>query len=81
LKIFGGGALAVAAATFVHAQAGVDLILTNGKIITVDERFTIAQRWRFAATASCGRSNQEITRWPAQHAAGSDLAAKPSSPA
>src|SRR5205809_5035822 len=29
---------------FIHAQqASPDLILTNGKIITVDERFTIAQ--------------------------------------
>jgi len=36
--------LAFAAAVMVHAQqAGVDLVLTNGKIITVDNEFTIAQ--------------------------------------
>ena len=35
---------AFAAAVMVHAQqAGVDLVLTNGKIITVDNEFTIAQ--------------------------------------
>jgi predicted amidohydrolase YtcJ len=37
-------AVLLGAGTFVRAQqAAVDLILTNGKIITVDERFTIAQ--------------------------------------
>src|SRR5438034_5278195 len=36
--------ITVCAAMFIHAQqAAPDLILTNGKIITVDERFTIAQ--------------------------------------
>ena len=54
---------AVGAAVFVHAQQPVDLILTNGKIITVDDRFSIAQAVairgdRFVAVGS----NQEITR-------------------
>ena len=41
-----GALLAVATAALVQAQqasAGVDTILTNGKIITVDDRFSIAQ--------------------------------------
>src|SRR5437867_11899952 len=55
---------AVAAAVMVHAQrADVDTVLTNGKIITVDDRFTIAQAMaiqgdRFVAVGS----NQDITR-------------------
>jgi predicted amidohydrolase YtcJ len=56
--------LALLAAVFAAAQeAPPDLILTNGKIITVDERFTIAQAVairgdRIVATGS----NQEISR-------------------
>src|SRR5260370_125895 len=55
---------AVAAAVMVHSQqAGVDTVLTNGKIITVDNGFTIAQAVairgdRFVAVGT----NQDITR-------------------
>src|SRR5947207_14025597 len=58
------GLLALAAGVMVHAQqAGVDTVLTNGKIITVDNGFTIAQAVairgdRFAAVGT----NQDITR-------------------
>ena len=39
-----GALLAIAGAALVHAQqAGVDTVLTNGKIITVDNKFTVAQ--------------------------------------
>jgi len=42
--VAGAVALIVCAGAFLHAQQpAVDLILTNGKIITVDEKFTIAQ--------------------------------------
>jgi hypothetical protein len=45
LTFAGAVALAIAwAGTGLHAQpATADLVLTNGKIITVDEKFTIAQ--------------------------------------
>ena len=55
---------AVAAAVMVHAQqADVDTVLTNGKIITVDNGFTIAQAVaikgdRFVAVGT----NQDIAR-------------------
>lgn len=55
---------AAAAAVMVHAQqADVDTVLTNGKIITVDNRFTIAQAVairgdRFVAVGT----NQDIAR-------------------
>jgi predicted amidohydrolase YtcJ len=55
---------AVTAAVMVHAQqTDVDTVLTNGKIITVDDRFTIAQAVaiqgdRFVAVGT----NQDITR-------------------
>src|SRR2546421_10288418 len=45
-RILAGGAVAFllcAAATVRGQQSSADLILTNGKIITVDERFAIAQ--------------------------------------
>src|SRR5579862_1810592 len=54
--------LALIATAILHAQpAAPDLILTNGKIITVDERFTIAQAVaiRGDRIAAVG-SNQEI---------------------
>ncbi len=46
-----------------HAQPAPDLVLSNGKIITVDERFTIAQAVairgdRFVAMGT----NQEIAQ-------------------
>jgi len=52
----------IVAGVFLAQQAAPDLILTNGKVITVDERFTIAQAIaikgdRFVAVGS----NQEIT--------------------
>ena len=56
--------LAVASAAMVRGQqAGVDTILTNGKIITVDDRFSVAQAVairgdRFVAVGT----NQDITR-------------------
>ena len=36
-------AVSSAVASIAHAQTAPDLVLTNGKIITVDERFTIAE--------------------------------------
>src|SRR6266540_1198525 len=68
---------ALAAATFVHAQAGVDLILTNGKIITVDDRFSIAQAIairgdRFVAVGT----NQDITRMAGPNTRRIDLGGK-----
>jgi hypothetical protein len=53
---------AIVAGVLLAQQAAPDLILTNGKVITVDERFTIAQAIaikgdRFVAVGS----NQEIT--------------------
>ena len=59
-----GVLFAVAGAAIVRAQqAAPDLILTNGKIITVDERFTIAQAVavRGDRIAAVG-TTQEITR-------------------
>ena len=52
----------IVAGVFLVQQAAPDLILTNGKVITVDERFTIAQAIaikgdRFVAVGS----NQEIS--------------------
>ena len=65
LKILvAGTVLAVATVALVHAQqAGVDTVLTNGKIITVDNTFSIAQAVairgdRFVAVGT----NQDITR-------------------
>ncbi len=65
LKILVAGmVLAVATVALVHAQqAGVDTVLTNGKIITVDNTFSIAQAVairgdRFVAVGT----NQDITR-------------------
>jgi predicted amidohydrolase YtcJ len=37
------GVVGVAAVALVHAQAPADLILVNGRIVTVDDRFTMAQ--------------------------------------
>jgi predicted amidohydrolase YtcJ len=54
----------VAPAVFIHAQQpGADLIFSNGKIITVDERFTIAQALAIKGdrVVAVG-SNQEIAR-------------------
>src|SRR5262245_51806238 len=54
----------IAAAALLYSQnTAPDLILTNGKIITVDERFTIAQAVaiRGERIAAVG-SNQEITQ-------------------
>ena len=63
-SFFAGMLVAIGASFALHAQQPApDLILTNGKIITVDERFTIAeavavQADRITATGS----NQEIAR-------------------
>ena len=56
LASFFAGTLAAIGASFVlHAQQPApDLILTNGKIITVDERFTIAQAVPPGRYHSCG---------------------------
>lgn len=62
--LMAGLLLAVAGAAMVRGQqAAVDTVLTNGKIITVDDRFSIAQAVairgdRFVAVGS----NQDITR-------------------
>ena len=65
LKILVAGTLlAVATVAVLHAQqAGVDTVLTNGKIITVDNTFSIAQAAairgdRFVAVGT----NQDIAR-------------------
>src|SRR5262249_8782319 len=57
------GAL-IAAAYAVHAQQPrADLILTNGKIVTVDDRFTIAQAVAVAGDRVVATgTNDEITR-------------------
>ncbi len=58
-----GALVAIAGAAIVRAQAAPDLILTNGKVITVDERFTIAQAVavRGERIAAVG-TTQEIAR-------------------
>jgi predicted amidohydrolase YtcJ len=77
LKALVAAALVVGAAVALHAQAGVDIILTNGKIITVDDRFSIAQAIairgdRFVAVGS----NQEITRLAGPNTRRIDLGGK-----
>src|SRR6266581_7024605 len=66
LSLVGAGALVVilGALTILRAQqAAPDIILSNGKIITVDERFTIAQAVaiRGDRVVAVG-TNQEIAR-------------------
>src|ERR1700709_1523880 len=55
---------AAAARSMLHAQQdSPDLILSNGKIITVDERFTIAQAVAVKGERiGAGGSNQDIGR-------------------
>ena len=65
LRIGFGLSLSIAAAAFsVHAQQGTaDIILSNGKIITVDQRFTIAQAVAIKGDRIIGvGSNQDIGR-------------------
>jgi predicted amidohydrolase YtcJ len=70
--------LAVAGAAMVRGQqAAVDTVLTNGKIITVDDRFSIAQAVairgdRFVAVGS----NQDITRLAGPNTRRIDLGGK-----
>jgi predicted amidohydrolase YtcJ len=58
------GALAVLAVTVGRAQQPVaDLVLTNGKIVTVDDRFSIAQAVAIAGDRVMAvGTNQEVTR-------------------
>ena len=75
--VIAAAVFALAGATFVHAQAGVDLILTNGKIITVDDRFSIAQAIairgdRFVAVGT----NQDITKLAGPNTRRIDLGGK-----
>ena len=75
--VIAAAVFALAAVTFVHAQAGVDLILTNGKIITVDDRFSIAQAIairgdRFVAVGT----NQDITKLAGPNTRRIDLGGK-----
>jgi predicted amidohydrolase YtcJ len=76
-KILVAGVL-LAAAAVVHArQAGVDTVLTNGKIITVDDRFRIAQAIairgdRFVAVGT----NQDIARLAGPNTRRIDLGGK-----
>src|SRR3954454_22636586 len=57
-------ALIVAAGSFVHSQqAAPDVVLSNGTIITVDERFTIAQAVAIKSDRIVAvGTNQEIGR-------------------
>src|SRR6188508_234289 len=57
------GVLTAGAFSILSAQAAPDLVLSNGKIITVDERFTIAQAVaiRGDQVVAVG-TNQEIDR-------------------
>src|SRR5579862_8969018 len=67
-----------AAALFAAAQeAPPDLILTNGKIITVDERFTIAQAVAIRGDQILATgSNQEISRLAGPNTRRTDLNGK-----
>src|SRR6266850_108930 len=73
-----GALLAAGTAVLVNAQqGGVDTVLTNGKIITVDERFSIAQAAairgdRFVAVGT----NQDITRLAGPNTRRIDLGGK-----
>ena len=76
--LMAGLLLAVAGAAMVRGQqAAVDTVLTNGKIITVDDRFSIAQAVairgdRFVAVGS----NQDITRLAGPNTRRIDLGGK-----
>src|SRR5437667_6945125 len=57
------GVLLAIIGTVAAQQSQVDLVLSNGKIITVDERFTIAQAVAIAGDRIVAvGSNQDITR-------------------
>ena len=69
---------AIAAASWSHSNAAVDTILFNGKIITVDDRFSTAQAVairgdRFAAVGT----NEQITKLAGPNTRGSIFAAVP----
>jgi predicted amidohydrolase YtcJ len=72
------GAVAAGAAAVVHAQQQIaDVVLTNGKIITVDNRFTIAQAVavkgdRFIAVGT----NQDIAKFAGPNTRRIDLGGK-----
>ncbi len=73
-----GVVVAVAGAAMPHAQqAGVDTVLTNGKIITVDNRFSIAQAVaiRGDRIVAVG-TNQDITRLAGPNTRRIDLGGK-----
>src|SRR5688572_5206344 len=62
LMIAAAGVVAVAI-SLVAQQAAPDLILSNGKIVTVDDRFTIAQAVAIRGERVVGvGSNQDIAR-------------------
>ena len=64
ISVVVGSLFAIAGAIqLLHAQQQVDLVLSNGKIITVDERFTIAQAVAIAGDRIVAvGSNQDIGR-------------------
>src|SRR5262245_54914600 len=73
-KGFGGLALAQGGAAPAQASGAADLVFSNGKIVTVDERFTIAQAVavkgdRIVAVGS----SQEISRLAGPNARTIDL--------
>src|SRR5713226_8829354 len=79
--VFGAMVAAAAATAALHAQQpqqpAADLVLTNGKIITVDDRFSIAQAVavrgdRFVAVGT----NQDITRLAGPNTRKIDLGGK-----
>jgi predicted amidohydrolase YtcJ len=76
--LMAGVLLALAGAAIIRAQqAGVDTILTNGKIITVDDRFSIAQAVairgdRFVAVGT----NQDIAKLAGPNTRRIDLGGK-----
>ena len=69
-RVLAPAILALAFGALSHAQQpSADLILTNGKIITVDDRFTIAQAVAIipsllpSASSTTWRERSIISRW------------------
>ena len=76
LRIAVAGVLLVAAgaASLLQAQqAAPDVILTNGKIITVDDRFSIAQAVAIQGDTPCGRHQSGYRRLAGPPPGGSTL--------
>ena len=75
-------AIANAVAMLSGQQPAPDLILSNGKIITVDERFTIAQAVAIKGDRIVAvGTNQDMARLAGPNTRRIDLGEEPSSPA